>query len=257
MKTKRYTYLIHILLIFFLISFSNLVIAQGLTAEEVAKLTKEEKVAKLNHLENERLNLKNEIINIDQKLQKLKDHYLETKYSKTKVGDKTQTEVKVIFVKKDEILKKAEKMIENGNINEAEVMIKEYEDRSEYYEERWKKQAEKFEDDIYDSIDKDIRLLEESLEKESTEEKTEEVDLAGTWYCYYAKVGSKGSECSIVHSGNKISFTNEFGNTSNGEFINKNQVKATDWENGLIGNITEGAKRINWKNGSYWVREKE
>lgn len=58
-----------------------------------------------------------------------------------------------------------------------------------------------------------------------------------------------GQTASIAQVGNSLTFTNEFGGTSAGHFLNDNQVIATDW-GGLVGTIVND--RIQWANGTVW-----
>lgn len=60
----------------------------------------------------------------------------------------------------------------------------------------------------------------------------------------------------ITQDGNYLIFVNEKGGRSRGVLKNDAEVIALDWEGGLIGQLTEGATRINWKNGTWWVRDK-
>ena len=257
MKITNISIPIYLLSLLFIISPVKNTIAQ-LTLDEIKKLSKEEianlpedvKIATLEHFEKDTNRIRLEIDELLRKMNKTLEYYVET-YKKTiKENEKSYAKEMVRFVKKDDIMKKYDEMLDNFEVAKANAMKKEYEDRTKFYYNIWTKS-------YFDLEEQWLYYTEYIADIKSSLKENELVDLSGTWYCYYAKVGSKGSECSIMHSGNEISFTNEFGNTSNGEFINTNQVKAIDWENGLIGNITENGKRISWKNGSYWVREKE
>lgn len=72
------------------------------------------------------------------------------------------------------------------------------------------------------------------------------VDLSGTWYI-------NGVKCSITQFGDKLTFTNEQGQTSQGYLMPNGQVKATDWN--LVGTLTQNNTRIMWANGSVWNRQ--
>jgi len=77
-------------------------------------------------------------------------------------------------------------------------------------------------------------------------------NLAGNW-----TMGGRinaGKPCLILQSGNYLTFVNEGGNKSRGILKDKSEVIALDWEDGLSGILTDGATRINWKNGTWWLK---
>jgi len=79
-------------------------------------------------------------------------------------------------------------------------------------------------------------------------------ELAGDW-----KMGGPynvGKPCKIIQNGDTITFVNENGDKSKGILKDSTTVIATDWEGGLQGLLANGATRINWKNGTWWLREK-
>jgi len=65
-----------------------------------------------------------------------------------------------------------------------------------------------------------------------------------------------GKPCHIFQDGDALVFVNERGDKSKGVFQDKTTVVATDWEEGLTGILTDGEKRINWKNGTWWLKAK-
>ena len=73
--------------------------------------------------------------------------------------------------------------------------------------------------------------------------------LAGNWQY-------NGQACQIVQDGEALTFINERGDKSKGHFTSKTEVIATDWENGLVGTLADGDKRINWRNNTVWIRAK-
>jgi hypothetical protein len=89
-------------------------------------------------------------------------------------------------------------------------------------------------------------------------------NLMGVWYCYFPQFGVKDARCQIIQNGDDLIFINERGEKSKGVFKDDNSVIATDVENGLIGNLSGKVTnpstfkgeftRINWANGSYWIR---
>jgi len=75
-------------------------------------------------------------------------------------------------------------------------------------------------------------------------------DLLGTWY----DSGNRERPSYITEQGDDLIFTNYFNLVSKGTCVSFNQVKATDWEGGLLGGISDDRKRIDWKNGTFWTR---
>jgi hypothetical protein len=80
------------------------------------------------------------------------------------------------------------------------------------------------------------------------------VQLAGNWTM--AGPYNVGRPCVILQSDNYLTFINERGDKSQGVLQNKTEVIALDWEGGLIGTLTKNANRINWANGTWWIRGK-
>lgn len=79
-------------------------------------------------------------------------------------------------------------------------------------------------------------------------------DLTGTWYDYSPASGLKGSISNIKQTGEKLVFTNVFNNSSEGYFVDNENVVATGWEGGLTAKLENNGKKIVWKNGSVWER---
>ena len=76
-------------------------------------------------------------------------------------------------------------------------------------------------------------------------------NLAGAWEIAYQ---GTWRPTSVAQSGETLSFTNEFGDTSPGHFISKTRVKATKWEGGLGATVSGDGKTINWDNRTTWRR---
>jgi hypothetical protein len=77
-------------------------------------------------------------------------------------------------------------------------------------------------------------------------------NLAGDW-----KLGgpySVGQPCQILQAGTNLMFVNEKGDKCRGFLKTKSEVIAVDWEGGLTGILTNGATRINWRNGTWWLK---
>ena len=65
-----------------------------------------------------------------------------------------------------------------------------------------------------------------------------------------------GQTCQILQAGNYLTFINEKGDQARGVLKSLAEVIAIDWEGGLRGALTNDATRINWKNGTWWLRAK-
>lgn len=80
--------------------------------------------------------------------------------------------------------------------------------------------------------------------------------LTGTWICKInCPAGGEGKEASISQNGNKITFINEAGQSSTGNFLSRSSVVAgNNWSN-LKGTINNQGRRINWNNGTVWEKK--
>lgn len=76
--------------------------------------------------------------------------------------------------------------------------------------------------------------------------------IDGTWYM--GGPYNEGMPCHITQKGNTLTFTNENGQESSGKFIDSYAVVAVDWDNGLRGTLASDGNRIDWANGTWWVR---
>jgi hypothetical protein len=70
-------------------------------------------------------------------------------------------------------------------------------------------------------------------------------DLAGTWLF-------NGREARIDQNGSSLTFTNEFGSVTSGQFLSPTEVRANLW--GITGRISEDENTITWSNGTVWTR---
>ena len=77
-------------------------------------------------------------------------------------------------------------------------------------------------------------------------------NIGGTWYM--GGPYNEGMPCQIIQDGDSLTFINENGQQSSGLFIDSSTIEATDWENGLQGVLSSDGNRIDWANGSWWVR---
>lgn len=87
-------------------------------------------------------------------------------------------------------------------------------------------------------------------------------DISGNWDGFWPG-WDKGKPCNIRQNGSELIFTNHVGDVSYGYFIQTGwgewgEVVATDWSNlhGTLsqGTLSPGLDRIDWSNGSWWVR---
>lgn len=77
-------------------------------------------------------------------------------------------------------------------------------------------------------------------------------NIGGTWYM--GGPYNQGMACQIILEGDSLTFINENGQQSRGRFVDSSTIEATDWENGLEGVLSSDGNRIDWANGSWWLR---
>jgi len=76
------------------------------------------------------------------------------------------------------------------------------------------------------------------------------MNLNGIWYAN----GNRSLQCSIQQHRNVLNFQNETGDRATGSFDGKNHL-STNWGGNQIGgSISRDGNRINWDNGTYWIR---
>jgi hypothetical protein len=75
--------------------------------------------------------------------------------------------------------------------------------------------------------------------------------IAGDWCAQ----GDKTKHCSISSKGPVLTFTNETDSTSTGHFVNTQQTvfSADEWRF-VQGTLSPDGLRIDWSNGTYWLR---
>lgn len=74
--------------------------------------------------------------------------------------------------------------------------------------------------------------------------------LTGTWYAN----GDPSRRCSIRQRRGDLDLRNEVGQTASGSFVRRHLI-ATHWNGGTIqGRISRDGNRIDWDNGTWWVR---
>ena len=84
-------------------------------------------------------------------------------------------------------------------------------------------------------------------------ESTPDLNVNGNWYM--GGPYNVGMPCQIIQQGSALTIINENGARSTGRVIDGVTVKATDWEGGLRGTISADGNRIDWANGTWWVRQ--
>ena len=75
-------------------------------------------------------------------------------------------------------------------------------------------------------------------------------DLTGNWY----PSGNRSLQCSIQQRKGNLQLQNESGQRATGSITSKRQI-TTNWQGTTIhGSISSDGNRINWDNGTYWIR---
>jgi hypothetical protein len=76
------------------------------------------------------------------------------------------------------------------------------------------------------------------------------LNLTGTWYAQ----GDRSQSCSIRQRGNNLQLSNQSGDNASGQMNGKRTV-TTNWNGTTIGGtVSANGNRINWDNGTYWIR---
>jgi len=73
--------------------------------------------------------------------------------------------------------------------------------------------------------------------------------LEGRWYLE----GQRDMPAEIFLTRQGLAATNEFGHTTRLAISKSGDVRALDWESGLLGNVRRD--RIVWENGTTWTRQ--
>jgi hypothetical protein len=76
------------------------------------------------------------------------------------------------------------------------------------------------------------------------------LNLTGTWYAQ----GDRSQSCSIRQRGNNLQLSNQSGDNASGQ-MNGKRTLTTNWNGNTIGGtVSNNGNRINWDNGTYWIR---
>lgn len=76
------------------------------------------------------------------------------------------------------------------------------------------------------------------------------LNLTGTWYAQ----GDQSKSCSIRQRGSNLQLSNESGNSASGQ-LNGKRTLTSNWNGNTIGGtVSSDGNRINWDNGTYWIR---
>lgn len=75
-------------------------------------------------------------------------------------------------------------------------------------------------------------------------------NLQGTWY----RSGNHSMACSIQQNRKNLTFTNESGQTAQGQFLGSKNITANWGGQTINGTLVNNAGRINWDNGTWWSR---
>ena len=75
--------------------------------------------------------------------------------------------------------------------------------------------------------------------------------LTGTWFAN----GDRSRRCTISQQQGSLSLQNEVGQTANGSFVRRRDI-TTNWNGTVInGRVSRDGDRIDWSNGTYWLRD--
>jgi hypothetical protein len=76
------------------------------------------------------------------------------------------------------------------------------------------------------------------------------LNLTGTWFAQ----GDQSKKCSIRQRGSNLQLSNESGDSAGGQ-MNGKRTLTSSWNGNTIGGtVSSDGNRINWDNGTYWVR---
>jgi hypothetical protein len=76
------------------------------------------------------------------------------------------------------------------------------------------------------------------------------INLTGKWF----PNGNQSLSCSIQQHRGDLSIQNESGQSASGSFTGKRNI-TTNWGgNTITGNVSQDGNRIDWSNGTYWVK---
>jgi hypothetical protein len=76
------------------------------------------------------------------------------------------------------------------------------------------------------------------------------LNLTGIWN----PQGNDNQKCSIKQRGNHLELSNESGDQATGQITGKRKL-TTNWNGtSIVGTVTADGNRINWDNGTYWMR---
>jgi hypothetical protein len=103
---------------------------------------------------------------------------------------------------------------------------------------------------VWDATTGRCQAFKYNYETDRDDPKNKFPNLGGTWY----GEGNTSRPASVQQSDDKLTFTNEKGDTSRGHFESANVVVADDWQGGLRGRLNADRTRITWANGSMWQR---
>ena len=66
--------------------------------------------------------------------------------------------------------------------------------------------------------------------------------------------GKEDQPCAIFQQGRVLLLVNEEGEWATGRFTEADKFTVKGWEEGLVGELVEKGKTINWSNGTTWKR---
>jgi hypothetical protein len=66
--------------------------------------------------------------------------------------------------------------------------------------------------------------------------------------------GKEDQPCAIFQQGRVLLLVNEEGEWATGRFTEADKFTVKGWEEGLVGELVDKGKTINWSNGTTWKR---
>jgi len=89
-----------------------------------------------------------------------------------------------------------------------------------------------------------------------TQARAQHPNLDGVWYDYSGETNYTGVISHIQQNGTNLVFINVHNDRSNGKFLDNTSVIANEWQGGLKAKLENDGKRIVWRNGSVWERNR-
>lgn len=80
-------------------------------------------------------------------------------------------------------------------------------------------------------------------------------NIAGSWKAGGpASLVRVGAPCAVYRENGLLFLRNERGSVTSASLADQDTIVAHEWQGGLKGYLSDGGKRINWANGTWWIR---